>query len=121
MIQENVQRAVGSTSLAAMVDNNLISKKTAIDIALTKKIPSFAITGTLSKVRQEFMNAIARMGWIYHASVRQDTTILLAGTDQGKVKLKAAQRFGVAQISESTFWSMVDGKIDPIEYAEIPF
>ncbi len=67
---------------------------------------TFVITGTLSRPREEFKEAILAQGGKVPGSVSKKTTYLLAGTDAGS-KLADAQKLGVTIIGEDDFKALL--------------
>lgn len=92
--------------------------KTSIG-ALTGKI--FAITGTLvSGSRDAVMRRIEAAGGVVKASVGKQCHYLVMGTDAGKNKTSAAEKFGTQVINEQQLYSLMGVEM-PIAAAPDPF
>ena len=67
------------------------------------------VTGTLSVPRAEIQQRIVDAGGKIVGSVSKKTNFLVAGEDVGKTKLEAAQKNGVAVISEADLVALLAG------------
>lgn len=70
---------------------------------------TFVVTGTLSVPRAEIQQRIVDAGGKIVGSVSKKTNFLVAGEDVGKTKLEAAQKNGVAVISEADLVALLAG------------
>ena len=73
----------------------------------------FVISGTLSKPRQFFEDAIVANGGKATGSVSKKTNYLILGPDKsGTAKHKQAEKLGIPIINEETFWQLVGGRVE---------
>lgn len=71
---------------------------------------SFVVTGTLENMgRDEAADKIRALGGTFQTSVGKDTTYLVAGGKVGVSKLKKAESYGTAVISEQDLLDMLNG------------
>lgn len=70
---------------------------------------SFAVTGVLSKPREQVQEDVRRAGGEVHDRVKKGTTYLVAGEKTGKTKLDAARKHGTRVIDEDGLRTLLDG------------
>jgi DNA ligase (NAD+) len=67
----------------------------------------FCVTGTLTKGRDEVQNLIEQAGGLCKSGVTKATTYLVVGEDPGGSKLKAAEKHGTQQITETELYALI--------------
>ena len=72
----------------------------------------FAITGTLSRSRDEVKAAIEAAGGKVVASVGKSTDFLVAGDNTGEAKKKGAEKFGTKILDEAALARMIAGEAE---------
>ncbi|ATP59932.1 NAD-dependent DNA ligase LigA [Mesomycoplasma dispar] len=83
--------------------------KQTLVIDQSKAWASFAISGKLTKSRNDFVKIIEESGAIFHQSVTKKTDFLLLGEDAGS-KIEKAKKTGVKIINESEFFELIEKK-----------
>lgn len=68
---------------------------------------TFAVTGVLSKKREDIHADLRAAGATIYDSVKKGTTYLVAGEKTGKTKLDQAKKFGTKVISEAEMWELL--------------
>jgi DNA ligase (NAD+) len=97
-LKNNRNREILSNLQKAGVSPNKAEMDLAREGPLTGR--SFAITGTLSRPRAEWVEMIQAQGGEFHSTVKKGTTYLVAGENTGQSKLDKATRLGTEVISE---------------------
>lgn len=67
------------------------------------KIYHIAITGTLSKTRNEYQKIIENRNWIFDSSVTKKTNYLISNNDDGSSKLEKVKKYNIPIITEEEF------------------
>jgi DNA ligase (NAD+) len=71
---------------------------------------TLCVTGTLSRPRGEFKDAIEAAGGKFVTAVGKGTDYLVAGDKTGEAKLKSAAKFGVKVIDEAGLEALLKGE-----------
>lgn len=71
---------------------------------------TFVITGTLTRVRDYYIDAISKAGGRVSNSVSKKTDYLVLGTNPGGTKLRAAKELKINMLSEARLFEMINSK-----------
>jgi hypothetical protein len=82
--------------------------------------PHIAITGILSRRRAEISGLISQAGGRFDSAVTSTTSWLVVGRSPGGVKLNAANRYRVPQITETEFMEYCRTGVQPQRRYELP-
>jgi DNA ligase (NAD+) len=80
---------------------------------------TFAVTGVLTRKREDVHAAIRAAGGDVHDSVKKTTRYLVAGDKTGKSKLDQAKKYGVAVIDEARLDALLAGSVAPASPEEL--
>lgn len=68
---------------------------------------SVCVTGTLSVPRNQIKDQIEEAGGTFVSSVTKKTQLLVAGSEPGTDKCKAAEKFGIPIVDENELWNLL--------------
>jgi DNA ligase (NAD+) len=80
---------------------------------------TFAVTGVLTRKREDVHAAIRAAGGEVHDSVKKTTRYLVAGDKTGKSKLDQAKKYGVSVIDEARLDALLAGSVAPASPEEL--
>jgi DNA ligase (NAD+) len=80
---------------------------------------TFAVTGVLTRKREDVHAAIRAAGGEVHDSVKKTTRYLVAGDNTGKSKLDQAKKYGTAVIDEARLDTLLAEAVAPASPEEL--
>jgi NAD-dependent DNA ligase len=67
----------------------------------------YCITGTLSQSREAMIEYFSEQGYEFSANVTRETNYLVVGAAPGKLKIRAAEKYNIPQITEEQFIKLI--------------
>lgn len=88
--------------------NSFKEKLDEIATGKTKEVLIFAITGTLTRPRNDIVEAIEKAGNRFSTVLNSKTDYLVVGVDPGESKLEKARELGTKMIKEGDFIKIIN-------------